>query len=73
MSMVMTDDFLPQPLVIFKKGTQLKRNTCFRERHTCFGCETETGVFRIIVVFQDRSMFSHIIQKVSERAFYRCG
>ena len=28
------------------------------------------GVKRIFVIFQDRSMFSHIIQKVSARAFH---
>jgi len=36
----------------------------------CFGCETKTGVVRILVIFQDRPMFSHIIQKVSARAFH---
>jgi len=37
---------------------------------TCFGCETKNGVVRILVIFQDRPMFSHIIQKVSARAFH---
>ena len=37
--------------------------------HTCFGCETKTGVVRILLIFQGRPMFSHIIQKVSARAF----
>jgi len=36
---------------------------------TCFGCETKTEVVRIQVIFLDRPMFSHIIQKVSARAF----
>ena len=31
---------------------------------------TKTGVIRILVIFQDRPMFSHIIQKVSARAFH---
>ena len=31
------------------------------EHCTCFGCETKTGVVRILVNFQDRPMFSHII------------
>jgi len=29
------------------------------------------GVVRILVIFQDRPMFRHIIQKVSARAFDR--
>jgi len=33
-------------------------------------CETKTGVVRILVIFQDRHMFSHIIQKVWARAFH---
>jgi len=28
------------------------------------------GVMRILVIFQDTTMFSHIIQKVSVRAFH---
>jgi len=28
------------------------------------------GVVRILVIFQDRPMFSHIIQMVSVRAFH---
>jgi len=31
------------------------------------------GVVRILVIFQDRLMFSHIVQKVSARAFRWCG
>ena len=46
--------------------------SCFREFYTCFGCETKTGV-RVLVIFQDRPMFSHIIQKVSAKAFHWCG
>jgi len=29
-----------------------------------------TGVVGILVIFQDRPMFSHIIQRVSARAFH---
>jgi len=36
---------------------------------TCFGCEPETGIARIRIIFFDRPMFSHIIQKVWARAF----
>jgi len=31
------------------------------------------GAVRILVIFQDRPMFSHIIQKVLSRAFHWCG
>jgi len=30
------------------------------------------GVVRILVIFQARPVFNHIIQKVSARAFHRC-
>jgi len=40
----------------------------FRGFYGCFGSETKTGVVRILVIFQDRPMFSHIIQKVFARA-----
>jgi len=40
------------------------------ECNTWFGCETETGVVRALVIFQDRPMFSHINRKVSARAFH---
>ena len=45
----------------------------FGECHTRFECETKMGAVRILVIFQDRSMFSHIIRKVSARAFHWCG
>ena len=31
------------------------------------------GLMCIFVTFQERLMFSHIIQRVSARAFHRCG
>ena len=34
----------------------------FGECNTCFGCEAKPGVDRILVIFQDRPMLSHIIQ-----------
>ena len=34
--------------------------------------ETKTKVVRILVIFQDRPMLSHIIWKVSARAFHWC-
>jgi len=40
---------------------------------TCFGCENKTGVIRLLIIFHDRSKFSHIIQNVSPRTFHRCG
>jgi len=50
-----------------------KPNPVFGDANTC-GCdETTTGVVRISVIFQDRPMCSHIIQKVSARAFHGCG
>jgi len=45
-------------------------NTCFREFYACFGFEPKTGSARIFTIFVDRLMFSHIIQKVSERTFH---
>ena len=42
----------------------------FGETYACFGCEAKTGAERILVIFQDRLMFSHINQKVSARAFH---
>jgi len=35
-----------------------------------FGCEIKTRVVRILVIFQDRPIISHIISKVSARAFH---
>jgi len=45
----------------------------FGECYTCIGWETKTRIARILVIFQGKPMFSHIIQKVSVRAFYWCG
>jgi len=36
---------------------------------TCFGCENNTGLTRILVTFRDRPMFSHITGKPSPRPF----
>ena len=55
------------------KRCTVKQNLRFGERYTCFGQENKTGVERILVIFQHRPMFSHIIQKVSARAFHWCG
>jgi len=38
--------------------------------YLCFGFENKPGLVRILIMFQDRPMFSHIIQKVSARAFH---
>jgi len=48
-----------------RKINKLKINNkkTFGGFYTCFGCETKTGVVRILVIFQDRPVFSHIIQK----------
>jgi len=48
----------------------VKTELPFWECFTYFGCKTKTGVARILVIFQDRPMFSHIIEKVSVRAFH---
>ena len=36
---------------------------------TCFGYETKTGVVHILVIFQDKIMFSHIKGKLPPRPF----
>jgi len=38
--------------------------------YTCFGRETKTGVLRILVIIQDRPLFSHIILKVARREIF---
>ena len=43
----------------------------FGKCYTCLGRENKTGVVCILVNFEDRPMFSHIIQNVSARAFLR--
>ena len=40
------------------------------ERSSIFG---NKGAMRLLVIFQDRPMLSHIIQKDSARAFHWCG
>jgi len=48
----------------------VKTNLRLGEYYPCLEFETKTKVVSIWVVFQDRHMFSHIIQKVSARAFH---
>jgi len=43
----------------------VKTKSCFRECYTCFGYETKTGVVLILVIFQCKSLFSHINGKLS--------
>jgi len=57
----------------FRYPNTVKINPRFGKCCTCFGCENIMGVVRILVSFQDRSMFSHIIRKVLARAFHSCG
>jgi len=52
-----------------KANTVKKQSTRLREYYASFGCETKTGVGRILVIFQDRPMFSHINGKLSLRPF----
>jgi len=51
------------PLLI--KYNTVKKNSRFRECYACFGFGTKTGVVRILVILQHRSMFSHISEKLS--------
>jgi len=53
----------------YRGGIHNKTKTTF---WGCFGCETKTGV-RILVIFQDTPMFSHINGKLSPRPFEKCG
>jgi len=52
-----------------KTFRSVKTNLRFGECRTCFGYEIKTGVVRILVIFQRRPMFSHIIGKLSPRPF----
>jgi len=52
---------------------KVKTKPRFEECYTCLWCETKMGVVRILVIFQDRPMFSYITQKFSVRAFHWCG
>jgi len=45
----------------------------FGKCYTCFGCATKPGVVRNLVILQDGRMFSHIIKRVSARAFHWYG
>jgi len=47
----------------------IKTKPRFGECYTCFGYETKTGVVRILVIFEDRPMFSRINEKLSPRHF----
>ena len=51
-----------------KSGTPVLGNSYLSVR------ENETWVVRVlIIIFQDRPMISHIIQKISTRALHSCG
>jgi len=54
-----------------EKATQLKKMTFLRSSVSVFliDCEIKEGM-RILVIFQDIPVFSHIIQKVSARAYH---
>jgi len=54
---------------IATRKTVKKRRTCLGDSFTCFGCATKTGIVRILVIFQDRIMFSLLIRQVTMRAF----
>ena len=64
--------FIPYPSPILSVPITLKTKHPSWDSYTCFECETNTGV-RILVIFKGRSMFNHIIRKISARAFHRCG
>jgi len=57
-------------LYVINLSCTVKTKPCFGKCYSCCGCETKTGVVRILVIFQDRPTFSHIIQKVLTRAFH---
>ena len=50
--------------------TVKKKTPFWRMLYTCLGRETKTGLVRILVIFQDRLMFSHIIRKALVLAFH---
>jgi len=61
---------LTLPYLFVGRHHRKKQNTHFRECYACFGCETKTGVVRILVIFHHRPMSSHIRRK---RPFERYG
>jgi len=54
-------------LLFFLGRSYHESSTHYSRGHTCFGCEN-TG--QILIIFQDRHLFSHIIRKASPRAFH---
>jgi len=70
---LLTGRFLDIPLMVWsiEKKNFLTVKTCTkkscRRMYTCFGCETKTGIVRILVIFQHRRVFSHINVKLSPR------
>jgi len=54
-------------LAIYFIGSRLELSIDMAEQ---YGLLKNKGVMRILVIFQDRRMFSHIIQKVSARPFH---
>jgi len=64
--------FLLIPKLFLNQKYFSQQKPRFWECYTCFGCETKTGVVRILVIFQGRPMFSHN-WKLSPRPLERCG
>jgi len=54
---------------VIRSRNILKANHLFWVVLVCFGCKHETGVVRILAIFQHRPMFSHINGKLSLRPF----
>jgi len=54
---------------LFSKDHSKNKTPFLGMLYTCFGYEMKTGLVRILVIFQDRPVFSNIIHKVSARAF----
>jgi len=52
------------------KESTVQTKVLFQVDHAFLGCKTKTGVLRILIVFQDRSLFSNMILKISARAFH---
>jgi len=57
-------------LEVFERpASQYKQNTRFKESYTYFGCETKTGIVRILAILQDGPMLIHINGKLLPRRF----